>query len=121
MSNKYEITGKVIAISETQTFASGFQKREFVVETNEEKYPQKIKLEAAKDGCAKLDSYNIGDTVTVGFNIRGNEYNGKYYVNLQAWKFERTGEPKVEKQSDPSTPPPSYTSDSLDQSDDVPF
>jgi hypothetical protein len=26
--------------------------------------------------------------VMVSFNLRGNEYNGKYYVNLQAWKIE---------------------------------
>ena len=25
--------------------------------------------------------------MTVAFNLRGNEYNGKYYVNLQGWKI----------------------------------
>jgi len=25
--------------------------------------------------------------VSVAFNLRGNEYNGKYYTNLQAWKI----------------------------------
>ncbi|MDR8464897.1 DUF3127 domain-containing protein, partial [Acinetobacter baumannii] len=29
---KYELTGRIKGINETQTFASGFQKREFIVE-----------------------------------------------------------------------------------------
>lgn len=84
MSNT--ITGKLKLIQDTQTFASGFQKREFVV-TTDETYPQDIKLEFVKDKCSVLDSYQVGQEVTVDFNIRGSEYNGKYYVNLQAWKM----------------------------------
>lgn len=84
----YELTGKVKTIGNTQTFDSGFQKREFVVTTNEQ-YPQDIKLELIKDKCAMLNSYSIGDDVRVSFNIRGNEYNGKYYVNLQAWRISK--------------------------------
>jgi hypothetical protein len=38
-----------------------------------------------KDKCSKLDSYRVGQEVAVQFNVRGNEYNGKYYVSLQAW------------------------------------
>lgn len=84
MSNT--ITGKLKLIQDTQTFASGFQKREFVVTTNET-YAQDIKLEFTKDKCAILDSYKIGQDVTVEYNIRGNEFNGKYYVNLVAWRM----------------------------------
>jgi len=87
----YELSGIVHKIHDTQTFASGFQKREFVIEETEGKYPQQIKLEAVKDGCTKLDNYEEGDAITVSFNIRGNEHNGKHYVSLQAWKFEGQG------------------------------
>lgn len=83
-----EVTGTIKLIDQTQTFDSGFQKREFVVTTTEQ-YPQDIKFEAIKDKCAVLDQYKVGDSVSVSFNIRGNEYNGKYYVNLQSWKIER--------------------------------
>lgn len=81
-----KVTGKLKVIFETQTFDSGFQKREFVVTTNEQ-YPQDIKLELVKDKCAILDSYQVGQEVEVDYNLRGNEYNGKYYVSLQAWKI----------------------------------
>jgi single-strand DNA-binding protein len=85
MENK--VSGKLKEKMETQTFSSGFAKREFVV-TTEEQYPQDIKLEFVKDKCELLEQHEIGDGVMVSFNLRGNEYNGKYYVNLQAWKIE---------------------------------
>ena len=88
MSQKYELPGKIKLIGDVQSFPSGFTKREFVVTTADEKYPQDIKLEAVKDDCAKLDKYEPGDDITVHFNLRGNEYNGKYYVSLAAWKFD---------------------------------
>ena len=85
----YDIKGTIKVINETQTFNSGFTKREFVI-TTEDKYPQDVKLELIKERTALLDDVNEGDTVEVGFYVRGNEYQGKYYVNLQAFKLERT-------------------------------
>jgi hypothetical protein len=32
---------------------------------------------------------NVGDTVTVEFNVNCNEYNGKYYTTLSAWKISK--------------------------------
>ena len=81
-----EVTGTIKLINETVTFDSGFSKREFVI-TTDEQYPQDIKLEFFKDKTSVLDNYEVGQSVTVGFNLRGSEYNGKYYVNLQAWKI----------------------------------
>jgi hypothetical protein len=84
----YEATGKIKLISDTQNFPSGFSKREFVVTTGDGKYPQDLKFEMVKDKCAILDNYKEGSDVKVSFDIRGNEYNGKYYVNLSCWKLE---------------------------------
>jgi hypothetical protein len=123
----YELTGIVHAIYDTQTFPSGFSKREFVVETSEEKFPQQIKLEAVKETCQRLDLYQEGDPITVSFNIRGNEYNGKHYVNLQAWKFDRGASGSTGKRSE-SAPPKAHTkaappaADSWDdEEEDIPF
>ncbi len=84
----YEITGRVKLITETQTFNSGFQKREFVV-TTQEKYPQDVKLECVQDKVAMLEGIQAGDEINVKFNIRGNEYQGRYFVNLQAWDLKK--------------------------------
>lgn len=83
----YEAAGKIKLISDTQNFPSGFSKREFVVTTADSKYPQDLKFEVVKDKCELLDSYKEGQEVQVNFDIRGNEYNGKYYVNLSCWKL----------------------------------
>jgi hypothetical protein len=81
-----EIKGKIKLINPTETFGSGFTKREFVI-TTAEQYPQDVKFEVVKDKCDTLDKYKTGQEITVQFNIRGNEYGGKYYVSLQAWKI----------------------------------
>ena len=87
----YDASGKIKLISDTQTFPSGFSKREFVVTTADSKYPQDLKFEVVKDKCAILDNYKEGQDVQVNFDIRGNEYNGKYYVNLSCWKLASAG------------------------------
>jgi hypothetical protein len=84
----YEAKGSIKWVGETQSFASGFTKREFVITTQHDKYPQDIKFEVVKDKCPILDQFDVGTEVTVSFDIRGNEYNGKYYVNLACWKLQ---------------------------------
>jgi hypothetical protein len=88
----YETAGKLKWIGETQSFTSGFTKREFVVTTAADKYPQDLKFEVVKDKCPLLDPFELGQDVQVSFDIRGNEYNGKYYVNLACWKIQAAGE-----------------------------
>jgi hypothetical protein len=123
MAEKYQLTGRLFKLADTQTFASGFQKREFVIEETEGKYPQQIKFEAMKDGCTRLDAYREGDILTVHFNLRGNEHNGKFYVSLQAWKFEGQGtasQPNTRSESMPN----SYKAESMDDlgdEDEIPF
>lgn len=81
--------GVLIAIDDIITFDSGFTKREFVIKTTDDgDYPQDIKFELVKDKCSMIDKYNLGDKVTVHLNIRGREWNEKYFVNLVAWKIE---------------------------------
>jgi hypothetical protein len=89
---KFDIVGKIIVINETETFgANGFQKREFVVEVEDGNYPQKIKFELVKDKTNLIDEYRVGQKIKVHFNIRGSEYNGKYYTSLSAWRLEGGG------------------------------
>lgn len=92
----YEAVGKIKVINETQSFPSGFSKREFVVTTSNDKYPQDLKFEVVKDKCSLLDSYETGQDVQVTFDIRGNEFNGKYYVNLSCWKIQAVSEASSE-------------------------
>ena len=81
-----ELVGTIKEIFEAQTYGNGNTKREFVV-TTEEQYPQEIKLELFKEKTELLNQFRPGDRVNVHFNLRGNENNGRYYVNLNAWKI----------------------------------
>ena len=84
----YELTGKIKVIFDTQTFPSGFTKREFVVTTGD-KYPQDIKLTLVKEKTELIEPFDEGDDITASFDLRGNEYKEKFYVDLNAWKIEK--------------------------------
>ena len=115
----YDLTGKVKVIHDAQTFASGFTKREFVVTVADGKYPQDICLECVQDKVSLLDSLQIGQEVTATFDIRGREYNGRYFNNLQAWRVQPAGGAAGE-----DAPPVSdadVPADFDDYEDDIPF
>ena len=87
----YDLTGKIKLIQQAQTFDSGFTKREMVVIVEDGKYPQEINLEFVQDKVSLLDNLQVGQEVTVTFDIRGREYNGRYFNNLQGWKLVALG------------------------------
>jgi|TARA_B110000240_G_scaffold198070_1_gene256164 single-strand DNA-binding protein len=84
----FEIKGKIKVLFDRQDFPSGFFKRDFVITTNDQ-YPQDIKFGALKERVEQLDGLSVDDEVTVKFDVKGREYNGNYYVDLNAWRIER--------------------------------
>lgn len=113
-----ELKGRIKKIFETQTFASGFQKRELVILT-EEQYPQPILIEFLSEKVEVLNSYQEGDQVTIGINIRGREWTNpqgetKYFNSITGWKInkEKSYEPQK-----PQTP----AQELLEEDDDLPF
>ena len=97
------ITGTIIVLGETKSFgASGFRKREFVIETDEQ-YKQTIPVEMVQDKCDILNNYTVGDIVSVSINLRGNSWvnpkgETKYFPNIQGWRIEKTDAPQQEPQ-----------------------
>ena len=92
----YEITGKLISVSDTQQVSERFKKREFVLETSEEingnVYTNYAKMQLVQNKCDIIDNYNVGDDIKVNFNIKGNKWerdgNVNYITNLDAWRIE---------------------------------
>ena len=120
-------SGKLIVIGHIQTFSSGFTKREIVIDTGGE-YPQQIAFELIKDKTSAVDGYQIGTPLTVHYNLRGNEYNGRYYTNLQAWRLEPDagGSQQPQQQYNPTNTQdkpvaPSLQTNEPNQNDDIPF
>jgi hypothetical protein len=86
------VIGKVKFVGETvDVGASGFQKRELVV-TTDEQYPQHILINFVQDKCNLLANYKVGDNVNVSVNLRGREWinpqgEAKYFNDIQGWKI----------------------------------
>lgn len=91
------ISGKIVKIGEVQEFASGSRKLQFVIKNNEGYEGQEqvfaFDLFAGASKPEKLDNFlkynKVGSEVDVSFNIKCNEYKGKYYTNLDAWRVDR--------------------------------
>jgi single-strand DNA-binding protein len=124
MAQTFELEGTLKQLFDTQTFASGFAKREFVVEVPDGKYPQMLKFECVKDKIAMLDGVRVGDPVKVAFDIRGSEYKERFYVNLNAWKITKgeggDGESRIERDPVNSSFDSQFDNEP-DSSDDIPF
>lgn len=120
----YDLTGKVKLIQEPQTFASGFTKREIVVTVEDGKYPQEINLEFLQDKVSLLDEVSEGQEIKVFFDIRGREYNGRYFNNLVGWKLE-AGEGAAAAPAAPAgddrPPIPDEAEAPGEMDDDIPF
>ena len=113
----YELTGKMKLIQELKTFDSGFRKQEMVVIVDDGTYPQEINLEFVQDKVSLLDNLQPGQTVTVTFDIRGREYNGRYFNNLQGWKIEFPDDGQAPANDEYA----SYPEQSGIEDDDIPF
>lgn len=87
-----EVVGKIKSIGQTaEVGSSNFKKRDIVV-TTDEQYPQHILIQFVQDKCDILDKYKVGQSVTVGVNLRGREWTDpqgfvKYFNTIQGWKI----------------------------------
>ena len=82
--------GKLILKLEPRQVSEKFRVMDFVIETPDEKYPQKVQFQAANDRIQDVISLAIGEELELSFDLRGREYNGKYYNTLNAYKIEST-------------------------------
>ena len=126
-----ELQGTVKKLGETQTFASGFQKRELVLLT-EEQYPQPIQIDFLSDKIDLLNNVSEGENVKIGINIRGKEWTNpqgevKYFNSITGWRLEKvSGENTNTEAPQPNTfeKPAPITNDNPfgdEQDDDLPF
>jgi hypothetical protein len=124
--SSFNVTGTLIAKSETQQVSDKFKKREFVLMTvenvNGTEYPNPLKMQAVQAKCDVLDKYAIGSQVSVHFNVKGNSYTDKkdgttkYIVNLDMWKIEPVAASTTPQQVTPQAPQVSQQA-----VDDLPF
>ena len=88
-----QLTGTIKMIGQTTQVSEKFSKRDFVVTDSSGMYPQEILFQATQDKCGLLDTVQVGQEVTVHFNLRGREWTNpqgevKYFNTLEAWRIE---------------------------------
>jgi hypothetical protein len=124
----FEIEGKLHRKFDTENKTNTFQAREFVIEVTSGNYPQFIKFQLTQDRCALIDDYEEGGMIKVFFDLRGREWNEKYFTNLNAWRLEKVSAEANAAATPPpadfgdfptATDEPSTTADAAD--DDLPF
>ena len=88
-----EITGKIIAVLPTKsgTSARGTQwsSQTAVIETKEQ-YPKRVAFDVLGDRIAEFN-LQVGEEVTVSFDINAREFNGKWFNSVNAWQVVRQG------------------------------
>lgn len=125
----YQLTGIVKVLNDTQQITDTFKKREFVVTDNSSQYPQDILFQAVQANTDKLNDINVGDAITVSFNLRGREWTSpqgevKYFNSLDAWnivKQDQSSGAAPQGGSAPSTPSASPETQLEEGDDDLPF
>ena len=85
---QYEVTGSLLRVEDAQTYGSGFIVRKFVI-MDDASFPSPICFELIKDDTSKIDQFSPGDRLKVTFKLKGREWNGKYFTNLQAINVKR--------------------------------
>jgi hypothetical protein len=108
-----EIQGKVSILLPPQmgTGKNGtWKKQDFILET-EGQVSRKISFSVWGE---KIDQFNlnVGDTVTVFFDLESREYNGKWYTDAKAWKV-------TKQDSATNSNPRTGQSSSIPASDDI--
>jgi hypothetical protein len=134
----YELSGVIEEVFDTNKVSDRFQKREFVVRTEEENngrtFTDYVKFQLLQDRVDLIDGFEPGQQVKVHFDIKGNrwEKDGKvnFFTNLNAWRIQpadenaASGPPAQEAYFPGGTPdsgPTSAPAASSSDDDDLPF
>ncbi len=91
----FETEGTLHKVFDTESKTDSFQAREFVIK-HDGNYPQFIKFQLTQDRCDLINKFNVGENIKVSFDLRGREWNEKYFTNLNAWKIENASTPSEE-------------------------
>jgi single-strand DNA-binding protein len=89
-NNSFQIEGVIHLIGERENKTGSFTTRDLVLMLDG-RYPEYPRLQFTQDRADLLDKYSIGEQVRVHFDLRGREWQGKYFTNLNGWRIEKVG------------------------------
>lgn len=88
----YIYTGEVVHKGQPETFGT-FTKAVLVVRSEDSRYPQEVQFEVSGKALEYMSGYDVGDRVTVKFDLRGRKgegkWEGRWFTNLTAWRVDK--------------------------------
>lgn len=118
-----QITARLIQVLPLQSGVSKngeWKKQDIVVETSGQ-YPKKVCISIWGDKINE-SQLQIGNDLSIEFDVESREYNGRWYTDVKAWKVDLAGEaapgmPAAENAGFTAPPPPLPAN----ETDDLPF
>ena len=93
--NRYEAHGRLEWIGKTEVKGSkGFQVREFAICIEDNGRTETPVFQVTWDRCEMLDQYQIGEPVLVHFNLKGRQWQDRYFGNNECWRLDKTEHPE---------------------------
>lgn len=92
-----EITGKIIAVLPAQSGVSqrtgnAWKSQDYVIETHET-YPKKCCFRIFGEDKINQMNIQLGEEMTVSFDIDCHEYQGRWFNDIRAWAVNRNIQP----------------------------
>ena len=81
------VFGEIHEVGQVVNHTETFKTAKFVLETQDQ-YPQKLQFQLLNDKADLSSVIKPGQFAKVHFHIKGKEWKGKYYTNLNAWKID---------------------------------
>ncbi|MFT4025038.1 MAG: DUF3127 domain-containing protein, partial [Flavihumibacter sp.] len=83
-----DLNGKLIQLLGVQTgqgkTGNAWKKQEFILETGDT-YPKKVCIAVWGDKI-DMSQFQVGQQLTVSFDVESREFNGRWYTDVKAWK-----------------------------------
>lgn len=88
-----EISGKIIVATDVRSGESArtgskWMAQDFVIETHEQ-YPKRCVFSVFGEDRLREFNIQVGEELTVSFDIDAHEYNGRWFNNIRAWRVQR--------------------------------
>ena len=98
----YQSTGEVIALTPIEHVGqNGMPKRQIVIEVQDGQYTKTQPFTLLKER-AEQANYQTGQQVTVSWDYKGREWQGKWFADAVAWKVEVQGQAGSVQQQQPA-------------------
>ncbi len=135
-----EFTGRIIQALEPRSGVSSrtgnpWKMQDFVIEESVGQYPKRMVFSVFGEDNLNRFNIQVGQELTVSFDINAREYNGRWYNDVRAWNvmpatpgapaapFPPANQPVAQPAAQPAAPQPTPANfeAAADESSDLPF